>query len=42
MPYQNKNDEVNKLIALAFLKKEYEQYTFDKNTFNTVLKSGSA
>ena len=42
MSYQNRNDEVIKLIAFALLKKEDEQFTFDRNTFNTLLKSGSA
>ena len=29
---QNRNDEVNKFIALAFLKKEEEELTFEKKS----------
>ena len=39
---QNRNDEVNKFIALAFLKKEEEELTFKRKTSNIVLKSRSA
>ena len=42
MSYQNRNGEVNRFIALAFLGKEDDEFTFYRNTFNIVLKSGSA